>query len=175
MKWPNRLVSAAVLAVLLPLGTAWAQPTAGAPPDTVRALVVQYADGFKTVTPIGTSGRVSWTPRFPRVPGVETSRDGLPLNALQFEEALDGQAVVVTIALCMGARRGACRSRRSGDGAQPVRGRVGRWAQRSAVDRRRPRNSTSPRRRVRPSRDRRHRHRRRAAYYAAIANHWTDR
>jgi hypothetical protein len=102
MKWPNCLVSAAVLAVLLPQGTAWAQATAG-PPETVRALVVQYADGFKTVTPIGTSGRVSWTARFPRVAGAETSRDGLPLKAMQFEEALDGQAVVVTIALLYGS------------------------------------------------------------------------
>jgi hypothetical protein len=98
----SRLVTIGVLALLLPQGMAWAQATA-APADTVRALVVQYADGRKTVTPIGTSGRVSWTMRFPRVPGVETSRDGLPLSALQFEEALDGQAVVVTLALLYGS------------------------------------------------------------------------
>lgn len=121
MTWPNRLACAVALVVLLPQQTAGAQ--AAAPPDTVRALVVQYADGRTTVTPIGTSGRVSWTMRFPRVAGVETSRDGLPLNALQFEEALDGQAIVVTLALLYGSpqqRRVPVTSVRV-TGAQPVR------------------------------------------------------
>jgi hypothetical protein len=102
MTWSNRLVSAAVVAVLLPSGPVWAQPASG-PSDTVRALVVQYADERKTVTPIGTAGRVGWTGTFPRIAGAETSRDGLPLFALQFEEALDGQVVVVTIALLYGS------------------------------------------------------------------------
>jgi hypothetical protein len=69
----------------------------------VRALAVQYADGRRTVTALSTSGRVSWTPLFPRIDGAVTDRDGLPLRALQFEEAPDEDGVTVTVALLYGA------------------------------------------------------------------------
>lgn len=75
-----------------------------ATPGAVRALRVAYADGRTTVTPITERGVVSWTPAFPRVPGARTAtEDGLPLNALQFEEAPDGDALRVTLALLYGS------------------------------------------------------------------------
>src|SRR5215471_5867965 len=67
-----------------------------------RGLAVQYADGRRTVTPLSTSGRVSYTPAFPRIAGADTSRDGLPLFALQLEEALEPRGVAVTVALLYG-------------------------------------------------------------------------
>jgi hypothetical protein len=78
---------------------------AGAPPeqaDAVRGLATQYADGRRTVTALSTKGRVSWTATFPRIHGADTSRDGLPLFALQFEEALEPSGVAVTVALLYG-------------------------------------------------------------------------
>ena len=78
-------------------------PAAAQPADGIRALAVQYADGRTTNTVLSPTGRVSWTPTFPRVPGADTSRDGLPLTALQFEEAVDGPRRIVTIALLYGS------------------------------------------------------------------------
>jgi hypothetical protein len=72
-------------------------------PSNVRALRVTYADGRTTTTPISDRGRVSWTPAFPRIAGARTTaEDGLALSALQFEEALDGDAIRVTLALLYG-------------------------------------------------------------------------
>lgn len=70
--------------------------------EGVRALAVQYADGRRTVTPLSPSGRVSWTPAFPRIDGADTSRDGLPLFAIQYEEAREPGGVAVTVALLYG-------------------------------------------------------------------------
>jgi hypothetical protein len=75
--------------------------SATAPPDTVQTVTVKYADGHVTTLPMR-GGQVSWTSRFPRVSGADTSSDGLPLAALQFEEAMDGRDLVVTLALLYG-------------------------------------------------------------------------
>jgi hypothetical protein len=80
-------------------------PQVQSPPAStdVRALRVVYADGRKTTTPISDRGRVSWTPAFPRISGATAAtEDGLPLKALQFEEARDGEALRVTLALLYG-------------------------------------------------------------------------
>jgi len=45
--------------------------------ESVRALAVQYADGRRTVRALSTSGRVSWTATFPRIPNTATDRNGL--------------------------------------------------------------------------------------------------
>jgi len=95
--------AAALLIALIPAtGGAGAQSAAPSPGD-IRALSVTYADGRKTNSPLGNQGRVSWTAAFPRIPGAETARDGLPLNALQLEEAIEGPNLVVTIALLYGS------------------------------------------------------------------------
>jgi hypothetical protein len=78
-----------------------AQPAS--PSADIRALAVTYADGRKTNTTLSDRGRVAWTASFPRIPGADTAREGLPLNALQFEEAIEGPNLVVTIALLYGS------------------------------------------------------------------------
>src|SRR5262245_1522534 len=101
MTRPRFLLAAFLLCSSSSAGPAAAQPVPLA--EGVRTLTVQYADGRATSTPIGTSGRVSWTAAFPRIAGADTARDGLPLNALQFEEAPGGQTLVVTLALMYGS------------------------------------------------------------------------
>ena len=74
------------------------------PPTTARALRVAYADGTKTITPISDRANVRWTMAFPKIAGARTAtEDGLALSALQFEEARDGQALRVTLALLYGS------------------------------------------------------------------------
>jgi hypothetical protein len=87
---------------LLPLAMVVAAHAQQAPPETVRTLTVKYADGRTTNQVLSDKGRVSWTAKFPRVAGAETSREGLPLRALQLEEARDGRDLHVTIALLYG-------------------------------------------------------------------------
>jgi hypothetical protein len=96
------LATAGCLVALVPAGSAGSRDWSGEG-QGVRAIAVTYADGRRTDSTIGERGRVSWTPVFPRVSGATTARDGLPLNALQFEEALDGQDLVVTLALLYGS------------------------------------------------------------------------
>jgi hypothetical protein len=104
MRGTTCLAAAAGLLVIgVTAGMAAAQsPPAGAPGE-LRALSVRYADGRTTSRVLSTKGRASWTVTFPRVPGVETTRDGLRLSALQFEEAPDPPNVVVTLALLYGS------------------------------------------------------------------------
>lgn len=91
----------ALLALAVGLTIPHARPAPQA--DGIRALAVQYADGRRNVRALSTSGRVSWTAAFPRIQGAATDRDGLPLNALQFEEAIDPQGLAVTLALLYGS------------------------------------------------------------------------
>jgi hypothetical protein len=70
--------------------------------EETRALAVQFADGRRVVAPLSTTGRVNFTAAFPRIDGINTSRDGLPLVALQYEEALEAGGVAVTVALLYG-------------------------------------------------------------------------
>jgi hypothetical protein len=97
---PLLTAAAALLAVGL-ADASVAQPATGGTGE-VRALAVRYADGRTTNRVLSASGRVSWTPAFPRVPNADTTREGLPLSALQFEEAPDPPGVVVTLALLYG-------------------------------------------------------------------------
>jgi hypothetical protein len=96
------VTSAALVIALVSAAAAGAQPPGGSPGD-IRALSVTYADGRKTNTTLSERGRVGWTATFPRIPGAATAREGLPLNALQFEEAIQGPNLVVTIALLYGS------------------------------------------------------------------------
>jgi hypothetical protein len=70
--------------------------------DSVPALAVQYADGRRTVIALSSSGRVSYTQTFPRIAGADTSRDGLPLFAIQYEEAREPNGLALTVALLYG-------------------------------------------------------------------------
>jgi len=98
-----RPAAAVLLVALIPAaGGAGAQSASSSQGD-IRALAVTYADGHTTTHALSDRGRVSWTATFPRVPGVDTAREGLPLNALQFEEAIQGPNLVVTIALLYGS------------------------------------------------------------------------
>jgi hypothetical protein len=92
-----------IVSLALAVGLTIAHPLPPLQADGIRALAVQYADGRRTVRALSTSGRVSWTPAFPRIQGATTDRDGLPLNALQFEEAIDPQGLAVTLALLYGS------------------------------------------------------------------------
>lgn len=124
MTLPRRIAAlAGLLALVMPCTPVLAQ-IAPANPGDVRALTVEYADGRKTVAAIGSTGRVSWTTLFPRIAGADTAREGLPLNALQFEEAHDGQSLVVTLALLYGSpqqKRVPVTSVRVTGGEAPVR------------------------------------------------------
>jgi len=71
-------------------------------PNGVRVITVRYADGRTIKTPVRDHGWVEWTPVFPRIPGAQTLNEGLPLSALQFEHAIDGRDLVLTIALMYG-------------------------------------------------------------------------
>jgi len=102
-QWTFVAVAIAFLAWVLPLMVSLrAAPQAGAP-DAIRALSVTYADGRVTNRTLSDRGRASWTTLFPRIPGADTAREGLPLNALQFEEAREGPNLIVTIALLYGS------------------------------------------------------------------------
>jgi hypothetical protein len=71
-------------------------------PAGIPALAIEYADGRRSVIALSATGRVSWTASFPRIAGAETSRDGLPLFAMQYEEARERDGVAVTVALLYG-------------------------------------------------------------------------
>ena len=97
------LATAAVLLIGVNARVGVAQAPAVPAPGELRALSVRYADGRTTNRVLSPTGRASWTPAFPRLAGVDTSRDGLALRALQFEEAPDPPNVVVTLALLYGS------------------------------------------------------------------------
>ena len=98
----RRLVCLAA-STLLPFAMVVAAHAQQPPPDTVRTLTVTYADGRTTNHVLSEKGRVSFTANFPRIAGADTSREGLALRALQFEEARDGRKLQVTVALLYGS------------------------------------------------------------------------
>jgi len=99
-----RRVGALVTSAAFAIGStqsAAAQSAAAVPDSTPRELAIKYADGHTAYQVLRPSGG-SWTPFFPRIPGVETSRNGLPLTALDVAHALDGPDVRVAISLIYG-------------------------------------------------------------------------
>jgi len=70
--------------------------------DGARALAVTYADGRTSYRVLRPGGGGFWTPQFPVVPDADTTRDGLPLWALQIDHAVDGADVTVTVSLLYG-------------------------------------------------------------------------
>lgn len=86
-------------ALLLVCAVAAGAQTADQP---ARALSIEYANGRATLHPLRPSWRM-WTPAFPRMPGAETARDGLPLSALHVSYAVDGPRVLVTVGLAYGS------------------------------------------------------------------------
>jgi hypothetical protein len=65
---------------------------------TARALSIHYADGRTITRPLRDAGGM-WTLAFPRIAGVDTSREGRPLSALHVSHEVDGETVFVTVAL----------------------------------------------------------------------------
>jgi hypothetical protein len=105
IRWCLRGGCAAIVSAVVsfaPATSSVAQSVAD-PGDGPRALAVQYADGRTTYRVLRPSGGASWTPAFPRVPHVETSKNGLPLTALEVAHAVKGPDVIVTVSLLYGS------------------------------------------------------------------------
>lgn len=96
----HRFAAVWIVLLLAPPAVAAAQPN---PFDPVpRALATRYADGRLIYSPLKPEGASSWTPVFPRVPGEDTDRSGLPLTALEVTVAPDGPHVSVSVSLIYG-------------------------------------------------------------------------
>ena len=90
-----------VVALLATIGVA--SRGAAAPQDgrPARVLLIEYADGRTTSQRLARESDM-WTPLFPRVPGVKTDRENLPLNALGVQATAEGDVVTVVISLQYG-------------------------------------------------------------------------
>jgi hypothetical protein len=95
----NATLAAFVATLLLPSPTG-AQPRPSTA-DTSRGLSIRYADGRTTTSPVRPSGGM-WTPLFPKIPGVDTSRHGVALSTLDVKHAVDGTDVVLDVSLSYG-------------------------------------------------------------------------
>ena len=68
-----------------------------------RAVATQFADGRTTYHMLKPTGASSWTPVFPRVPGANTDRNGLPLSALDVAVVMEGPNASVSVSLIYGS------------------------------------------------------------------------
>ena len=77
------------------------RPVDGAP---LRGLSIEYADGKTSLLVLKAPGTESglWTPYFPRIPGAQTSKGGLSLEALDLRYVVSADEVVVTVSLLYG-------------------------------------------------------------------------
>jgi hypothetical protein len=89
------IVAAAVIAIPC---LAEAQPPKT---DTTRGLNIRYADGQVSTRPLHRTGGM-WTAAFPRIPGADTVKNGVPLTTLDIKHVVDGSTVVVTVTLFYG-------------------------------------------------------------------------
>jgi hypothetical protein len=108
MRFGRRSVRAAAIAAVVAwpataIAATATTTTKAAPGDPPRALIVRYADGRTVHQLIRPEGGSSWTPLFPRVPGAETARNGLPLTALELRDEPADHARSVTVSLLYGS------------------------------------------------------------------------
>jgi hypothetical protein len=89
------------LVVLLALAAPPSAQSSGQTTDTGRALSIQYADGKVINLPLRPTGGVGMT-SFPRIAGVDTSRDGVRLTTLDVKYVVERTDIVVTVTLCYG-------------------------------------------------------------------------
>src|SRR3954451_1265959 len=94
-RWVAQIVAAAVIAIP---SLAEAQPPKT---DTTRGLNIRYADGQVSTRPLHRTGGM-WTAAFPRIPGADTAKNGVPLTTLDIKNVVDGSTVVVTVTLFYG-------------------------------------------------------------------------
>jgi hypothetical protein len=96
----GRFAALWIVTLLAPPAVAAAQPN---PFDPVpQAVATRFADGRTVYSLLKPGGTSSWTPVFPRVPGEETDRHGLPLTALEVAVVPDGLRVSVSVSLIYG-------------------------------------------------------------------------
>ena len=98
---PMAEITAAGASLVLCLGTSVVAQTQPPKTDPTRGLSIQYADGRVSTGPVRRTGGM-WTDTFPRVPGADTARNGLPLTTLDVKHIADGSNVVVTVTLYYG-------------------------------------------------------------------------
>jgi hypothetical protein len=100
--FPARTVARAVISVAA-IATSVGALSAETPQQRTasRALLIHYADG-RTIPEQFQPDADMWTPLFPRVPGANTTKDGLPLNALGVGFVIEGDEIVVTVSLLYG-------------------------------------------------------------------------
>ena len=96
----SRVASALALAAIAATAPLAAHTTQD--PNTVRLITVQYADGRSARMVVRETGWGTFTSAFPRIPGATTVDDGLALDALQIEYAIDKRDVVASVALRYG-------------------------------------------------------------------------
>jgi hypothetical protein len=100
---PRSLAAVTVrsLVMLLALAAPASAQSSGQTTDTGRALSIQYADGKVINLPVRPTGGVGTT-SFPRIAGVDTSRDGVRLTTLDVKYVVERTDIVVTVTLCYG-------------------------------------------------------------------------